>query len=300
MGFMISNNHEINKFWSEENHEKFNANLVKNIDLLVDSKINFFENFIYRTIEELQEEDLFGDATFYLISNTDKESKVDLIHIFEHQISFIHRVAPKFFKDSLPTREKDEWNYLVFKYSNKERLDDGKKVKFDDEVIKNKDNKSIMKYLNPLIRSFIRGESILRFLKKSHSSWHLTKIYLKEIRGMREERLVVLKKVADRRQGLNNGDKEFIRKVVFPLERTRSHNEFREKLRELMRKFLAKSDEPLFTAEEMVFQILPSGESWAETKDILLIALYEKLTIDDEVREELEKHITIEGDGENE
>ena len=119
MGFMISNNQEINKFWSEENHEKFNANLVKNIDLLVDSKINFFENFIYKTIEELQEEDLFGDATFYLISNTDKESKVDLIHIFEHQISFIHRVAPKFFKDSLPTREKDEWNYLVFKYSNR-------------------------------------------------------------------------------------------------------------------------------------------------------------------------------------
>lgn len=42
-----------------------------------------------------------------------------------------------------------------------------------------------------------------------------------------------------------------------------------------MRKFMTKSNEPLFTADEMVFQILPSGESWAETKDILLIALYE-------------------------
>ena len=44
MGFMISNNEEINKFWSEENIEEFNANIVKNIDSLVDSKINIFEN----------------------------------------------------------------------------------------------------------------------------------------------------------------------------------------------------------------------------------------------------------------
>lgn len=318
MGFMISNNEEINKFWSEENIEVFNANIVKNIDSLVDSKINIFENFIYKTIEELQEENLFGDITFYLISNTDKESKIDLIHINKNQMNFINHVAPKFFKDALPTKDKDEWNYLIFKHSNKERKDDGKKVTFEDEVIKNKDYKSTMKYFNLLIKNFIQGKSILYFLKKNHASWHLTQIYLKEILGMREERLVVLKKIADRLQELNNGDKEFIKKIVFPLERTKSHSEFREKLRELMKKYLIKtndiiannqslSDEeidklkkPLFTADEMVFQILPSGESWVETKDILLIALYEKLTLDDEIKEEFEKHITKEGDNEDE
>jgi len=300
MGFMISNNEEINKFWSEENIETFNANIVKNIDSLVDSKINIFENFIYKTIEELQEENLFGDITFYLISNTDKGSEVTLIHVTENQMNFINHVAPKFFKDALPTKDKDEWNYLLFKYSKQERKEDGKNVKFEDEVIKNKDYKSTMKYFNPLIKNFIQGKSILYFLKKNRCSWHLTQIYLKEIQGMREERLVVLKKVANRLQELNKGDKEFIRKIVFPLERTKSHGEFREKLRELMRKFLTKSNEPLFTADEMVFQILPSGESWAETKDILLIALYEKITLDDEIKEEFEKHITQEGDSEDE
>jgi len=300
MGFMISNNHEINKFWSEKNIEIFNANIVKKVDSLVDSKINIFENFIYKTIEELQEENLFGDITFYLISNTDKGSEVTLIHVTKNQMNFIHHVAPKFFKDTLPTKDKDEWNYLIFKYSYNERKDDGKKVAFEDEVIKNKDYKSTMKYFNPLIKNFIQGKSILYFLKKNHASWHLTQIYLKEIQGMREERLIVLKKVADRLQELNNGDKEFIRKIVFPLERTKSHSEFREKLRELMRKFLTKSNEPLFTSDEMVFQILPSGESWAETKDILLIALYEKLTLDDDIKEEFEKHITKEGDSEDE
>ena len=300
MGFMISNNHEINKFWSEENNGEFKANLAKNVDVLVDSKINFFENFIYKTIEELQEENLFGDITFYLISNTDKGSEITLIHVTENQMNFINHVATKFFKDSLPTKDKDEWNYLIFKHSNKERKDDGKKVEFEDEVIKNKDYKSTLKYFNPLIKNFIQGKSILGFFKRNRSSWHLTKIYLKEIQGMREERLIVLKKVAEKLQELNNGDKEFIRKIVFPLERTKSHSEFREKLRELMRKFMTKSNEPLFTADEMVFQILPSGESWAETKDILLIALYEKLTLNDEIKEEFEKHITKEGDSEDE
>lgn len=300
MGFMISNNKEINKFWSEENIEVFNANIVKNIDSLVDSRINIFENFIYKSIEELQEEKLFGDITFYLISNTDKGSEITLIHVTENQMNFINHVAPKFFKGALPTKDKDEWNYLLFKHSKRERKEDGKNVKFEDEIIKNKDYKSTMKYFNPLIKNFIQGKSILYFFKKNHCSWHLTQIYLKEILGMREERLVVLKKVADRLQELNNGDKEFIRKVVFPIERTKSHGEFREKLRELMRKFLTKSNEPLFTAEEMVFQILPSGESWTETKDILLIALYEKLTLDDETKEEFEKNITNEGESENE
>lgn len=298
--FLISNNSEINIFWTEENIEIFQSNIVKNIDTLPDSGINIFVNFIYHVIVELQEEELFGDITFYLISNVDRNTKIELIHITKNQMNFINRVAPKFFKNSLPTKDKDEWNYLIFKYSYSERKEDGKKVKFEDEVIKNKDYKSTIKYFNPLIKNFIQGKSILYFLKKNHASWHLTQIYLKEIQGMREERLIVLKKVADRLQELNNGDREFIRKVVFPLERTKSHSEFREKLRELMRKFLTKSNEPLFTADEMVFQILPSGESWAETKDILLIALYEKLTLDDEIKEEFEKHITKEGDSEDE
>ena len=46
MAFMISNNKEINEFWTEENISEFNANLVKQVDSLVDSKINIFENFI--------------------------------------------------------------------------------------------------------------------------------------------------------------------------------------------------------------------------------------------------------------
>lgn len=300
MGFMISNNEKINKFWSEDNIKEFNANIVKNVDSLVDSKINIFENFIYKTIEELQEENLFGDITFYLISNTDKGSEVTLIHITKNQMNFINYVAPKFFKDSLPTKDKDEWNYLLFKYSKQERKEEGKNIKFEDEVIKNKDYKSTIKYFNPLIKNFIQGRSILYFLKKNHASWHLTQIYLKEIQGMREERLIVLKKVAERLQELNSGDKEFIRKIVFPLERTRSHSEFREKLRELMRRFLTKSNKPLFTADDMVLYILPSGESWAETKDILLIALYEKLTLDDEIKEEFEKLTTKEGETEDE
>lgn len=299
MGFMISNNQEINNFWSEENIEDFNANIVKNIDCLVDSKINIFENYIYKIIEELQEAKLFGDITFYLISNTDKGSEITVIHIFENQIKFLSKVAPQFFKKSLPTKEKDEWNYLVFKYSYNERNEDGKKVKFEDEVIKNRDYTSTIKYFNPLIKNFIQGKSILVFLKKNHSSWLLTEIYLKEIIGMREERLMVLKRVADGLQELNNDDKEFIKKVIFPLERTKTQSELRGKLRELMRKFITKMSKPLFTAEEMVFQILPSGENWSETKDILLIALYEKLTIDEEIKEEFE-NLTNEGENENE
>ncbi len=307
MGFMISNNSEINEFWSQENIEEFNSNIVKGLDSLIDSKINIFENFIYEIIEELQEEELFGDITFYLLSNIDKGSEIEIVHIYENQIRFINRVAPKFFKSELPTKQKDEWNYLLFKYSakdsngkyrmRKENVDGkNKTIKFQEEVIQNKSYKSTIKYFNPLISSFIQDKSILGLLKKERASWLLTTIYLKEIRAVREERLEVLKRVADNLQLLNSGDdKDFIKRVVFPIEKTKSQSELRTKLREFMRKVLAKDNtKTLFTAEEMVFQILPSGESWQETKDILLIALYERLSFDEEIEKELE--ILIQGD----
>lgn len=330
MGFMISNNHEINKFWSEENFKELKANLAKNIDSLVDSKINIFENFIYKTIEELQEEELFGDITFYLISNVDIDSNIEVVHISENNMKFIHKVAPHFFKGELTSSGLDEWNRLIYKYSStyfdkKEKKDkfrtrnepvkiideklkilvDHKtkktKVKFEDEVIKNKDYKSTLKYSNPLIKNFIQGKSILYYLKKNHASWHLTQIYLKEIQGMREERLVVLKKVADGLVKLHpNDNTAFYKKVVDKLQITKNQNEFREQLRIFMRKLMLLDGSKLFSTDEMVFQILPSGENWAETKDILLIALYEKLTINDEIKEEIEKYINNEGDSEDE
>jgi len=306
MGFMISNNEDINKFWSEENIDEFNANIVKNVDSLVDSKINIFENFIYNIIEELQEEKLFGDITFYLISNVDRGSEVNVVHITEDHMRFLHSVAPKFFKNELPTKQKDEWNYLIFKYSSldnsgksrtrKESVDGkAKTIKFKEEVIDNKNYKSTMKYFNPLISNFIQGKSILYYFKKNLCSWNLTAIYLKEIKGMREERLNIIKKVADNLQLFNEDDKTFYTKFVRPIEMTKSQTEFRENLRILMRKFLSKSDRPLFTADEMVLYILPSGESWYETKDILLIALYEKMNLNAETIENLN-----EGDDEDE
>jgi len=293
-------------FWSEENSDEFNANIVKNIDSLVDSKINIFENFIYNMIEELQEEELFGDITFYLISNVDKGSEINVVHISEKQMRFIYNVAPKFFKNELPTKQKDEWNYLLFKYSSKDNSGkfrtrketiDGKAkiIKFQEDVIDNKNYKSTMKYFNPLISNFIQGKSILYYFKKNLCSWRLTTIYLKEIKGMREERLNVIKKVADNLQLFNEDDKTFYKKIVRPIEMTKSQTEFRENLRVLMRKFLSKSDEPLFTADEMVLYILPSGESWYEIKDILLIALYEKMNLKEDDIENLN-----EGDDENE
>ena len=301
MAFLISNNTEINKFWSEENLEIFQENIVKQVDALVDSKINIFENFIYNILEELQEEELFGDITFYLVSNVDKDTEIILTHIYEKQIKFIHQVAPKFFKNELPTKQKDEWNYLIFKYSSKDSSGKfrtrketingkSKTIKFKDEVIEGKDYKAMIKYYNPLINSFIQNKSLLPYFRVNRCSWTLTKIYLKEIKQMKEERLNTIKKVADNLMLLNQqDDKEFIRKVVFPLERTKSGSELRTKLREFMRKLLAMPEKPmLFTADEMVFQILPSGESWQETKDILLIALYEKLSFDEEIEKEIE------------
>jgi hypothetical protein len=220
MGFMISNNEEINKFWSEENIDELKGNLSKGLDSLVDSKINIFENFIYSMIEELQEEELFGDITFYLISNIDIDSNIEMVHILEKNMRFIHRVAPTFFKTKLTTTAKDEWNTLIYKYSSKDKngnfrtrnepkktldkklniwIDDKEKnptkIKFEEDVIENKNYKSIVKYFNPLISNFIQNRSLLGIFKKSRVSWHLTETYLKEIVEMREERLTALKKL---------------------------------------------------------------------------------------------------------
>lgn len=119
---------------------------------------------------------------------------------------------------------------------------------------------------------------------------------------MREERLVVLKKVADGLVKLYpNDDTAFYKKVVDKLQITKNQSEFRERLRIFMRQVMLLDGSKLFSTDEMVFQILPSGENWAETKDILLIALYEKLTLNDEIKKEIEQHINNnKGDSEDE
>ncbi|MDR2080369.1 MAG: hypothetical protein LBP54_00575 [Campylobacteraceae bacterium] len=307
MAFLISNNNDINKYWSEQNIQKFNINTIKQDDSLVDSKTNIFENFIYETMYYLQKKGLFGDITFYLISNVDKESDIEIIHVYENQIRFIYEVAPDFFKDELPTSSKNEWNSLIYKYSSfdsnnayrtRTETIDGKKVivKFQEEVVQNKNFQATMKYFNPLINSFIQSKSLLRFFVKNYSSWRLTQIYLRGIRGMREERLKVLKSIAEKLQALNEGNKDFLKKIIFPIEKTKSQGELREKLRELMKKILLKTGQPLYTVDDMVFEILPNGESWQETKDILLIALYGELTLDDELKEILENDIPNKGE----
>ncbi|MFQ5892506.1 MAG: type I-B CRISPR-associated protein Cas8b1/Cst1 [Candidatus Methanofastidiosia archaeon] len=147
------------------------------------------------------------------------------------------------------------------------------KVKSEDDY-KNK--------LNEVYNRLLQGVSILRYFieyqeRKVYGDWDLLKNYLKEVRGMDEKRLIVLKKVEDEiARYIKETDKI---KRLNQLEMSRNYYTFRNVLRLITKDRIVKGErKPLFTLDDYVECLFPEGNlSWRETQDLLLFRIYEIL-----------------------
>lgn len=143
------------------------------------------------------------------------------------------------------------------------------------------DSEGFKRLNNHVYNSLLENRSILGYFtdneRNTYGTWNILELYLKEVMGMDEKRLQLIKKLGDEIA-------EFIRKKdhvkrLTALENAANYHSFRNVLRLIAKDRLIYGEpEPLFTFDEYV-EMIYTGDSanWKEIQDLLLFRIYEKL-----------------------
>ncbi len=188
----------------------------------------------------------------------------------ELEIFYLPTPAFRFLRYANQIQYKSAWISIVKSGYQKVNWN---KVKLEDDY-KNKYN-LVYEYL-------LQERSIIQFFlnqkeRKQRGDWELLSLYLKEVRNMSEERIEVIRKVADKIADII--EKSRSDKRLGQLERAGSYREFQNILRFIIKDRLKNDeDECLFTLDEYTKHLFPDGSrTWKETQYLLLFGIYETL-----------------------
>lgn len=176
-----------------------------------------------------------------------------------------------------------EWNAFVnqhYKYSK------FKDAQFDEPTQEWYNKKERLSYIdyrvwnNQILNKLIKNTSIISHLckwsKKHKFSFNIVEIYCINILKMEKYTIQKIKELAD--FILNDKSDDQIKKSVVRLNGLKSSVEFRGYLIKLIKdNYEAKNPNPLITLEDYVLYLFPDGSFWKDTRDLLLIAIYQKL-----------------------
>ena len=183
---------------------------------------------------------------------------------------------------------KKQWNDFVAGYYNNSEY---KKAEFDelkDTFIYNDKNNIVeiqennFKYWrNYIYEKLINNQSIIpQILKRSRKhklSWNLIKIYEQNIRKMKKETITKIEQMAD--FILSSNDENQIKKAIKKLDGVKSSYLLRRFiLKDIVAKYYKEgNEEAIVTIEDYAEYLFPDTNSWQETRDVLLISMYQKL-----------------------
>lgn len=184
---------------------------------------------------------------------------------------------------------KQQWNLFVDSYyiADKEH----KKAKFNkkDDVFVYNDNKSstIVQesdyrfWRNIIYDRLISDQSIIpQFLKRSRGyklNFEIIKIYAIIIRKMKKETISKIEQMAD--FILSSNDEQGIKKAIKKLDGAKNSYLLRRfVLKDIVAKYYNEGNqEAIITIDDYADYLFPDTNSWQETRDVLLIAIYQKL-----------------------
>lgn len=184
-----------------------------------------------------------------------------------------------------------EWDNFInqhYKYSK------FKEAQFDDqseEWYNKKERVSHKEYKiwnNPILNKLLDETPIIshlcRWSKKHKFSFNIVEIYCINILKMEKYTIQKIKELAD--FILNDKSDDQIKGSIVKLNGLKKPDQFRDILLKLIKdNYVAKNPNPLITIEDFVFFLVPDSQNWKETRDLLLIAVYQQL-------HEMEKQIS--------
>ena len=137
---------------------------------------------------------------------------------------------------------------------------------------------------NSVYENFIIGKSvlpeILKWSKDNSFNFDIVKYYELKVRKMKKETILKIEQMADFIFEANN-DKFSLEKVIKKLYAVDSSYDLRRfVLKDIVAKYYEKhheEEQAIITVEDYTNYLFPDTDSWKETRDVLIIALFQKL-----------------------
>lgn len=307
--FMNGEN-SIKKYWGKLNiNERLRMISANESNPIIDSTAKTYEGFMFLHLTEIAEENIEvnNDVSFVFFSNYCDSPDIYIKTIPNASIKFLEFSVERFEKESrMITQIKEIWRSLIRKnyHSKSIQFEDGKLVEYEVKTRQKKgkkttewirvgeatDKRGYQIGRNWLIDYFIKGESILRIILKgllidiktiqdkqtalelSMLYRMLTFKYLQEVRQMEKSRLDFIKEFAKKLSTLNNA-KSILREISLAY----TSSKLRVICIRAMKEYFDKSNEKLFSVDDFVYKLFPTGIDIRETRDIIIVAMYEHL-----------------------
>lgn len=279
-----SSNSEITELFVNDCCERNLANIAHNISegVLTNQSKNP-STAIFRFLDKLLlkiSDDCSGFVNLYHFTNFG--ATPDL------QIYTLPFEAFDFYRETQKSNNKDTWQRFISAYYKKPS--EFKKAEFDSasltfNVLEKKterivDENEFKYWFNTIYQNLINQKSILHYILKwsvnNLFNINLVKCYLYNIMKMKKETIDKIMILAD--FVVDNTKEADLKKVLTRLNGIKSSS--------LLRKFLLKiveqnfhdgNSEPIITVQDYTEYLFPEDNLWKEIRDVLLIAIYQKL-----------------------
>lgn len=243
---------------------------------------NFADSYLNTHLKELllgNEETLLNEANItlnlYHFTNFGASPEVN-IYILESKVF-------KFYAFCNRIKIKEDWNkFLRNNYKNSKY-----KTAFFNEEKEEWNNKgeaigfeTYKIWRNIVLERLLKGESILgsilRWNVKHYFPFIIVEKYQTLIKNMEKRTIDKIKQIAD--FIVIDRDTDFITKSIKRLNGEKSPQGLRQFLIKLnSENYKNEAPDPLITVQDYVEYLFPDGSNWREVRDVLLIAIYEKL-----------------------
>lgn len=189
----------------------------------------------------------------------------------------------RFYSFVQKAKYRDSWNAFV----NRHYHSSGASYESGNYIVKDKKetttvNESSFKYWrNTVYDNLINGKSLtsafLNYVRENQFDFKIVKIYETKVRNMKKETIEKIEQMAD--FIISSNDELAIAKAIKRLDSvTSSYLLRRFIIKDIIEKNYEKGNEkPIVTVEDYANYLFPDTDSWKETRDVLIIAIFEKL-----------------------
>lgn len=325
---LITGDKPIMEYWTAMNMMSFNRLLAEpNSKGLIEVEAKTLEGFLFALFTEMAEDDKTtqNDVTVYKFSNMGASADIDISVIPKANVNFLKSIEHFEQKGKMITQVKLLWKEVINKsyYGKSIRYEENKLLEYESKQRQKKGQKTTEWILkgdatekrgmrigrNYLIERFIIGDSILgiirnklvqdiHIIKKAQAKEKallyrmLTFKYLKEVTQVEKSRLDFMKDLASKLSTLENA-----KSILGEIGRAKRSAELRAICIRAMKKYFDAQKEKLMTVEDFVYRLFPVGVNVLETRDILIVAMYEHLA--DQMVQDDEMSIEVKNSEEN-